>query len=309
MAFVRKCDKYQRFSNILRSYLEKLTSVTSPWSFIVWGIDLIDPLPIARPAFKYTVVAVNYFTKWAKAKPLATISNKKVQDFVWEAITCQYDIPQEIVSNNGMQFDSKEFREFCNELGIKKNFSSVDHSQTNGQVKAVKKIIKHNLKTKLEEHKKLWANELPKMLWAYRTTSRTSRGKTPFSLAYGVEAMIPVEVGIPSLRRETYNPEKNHALLCYELDLLEDKCDLAALRTASYKLRFERYFNSKVKERRLRKVLPNTKKVNSGVLRPNWEGPYVITEVLRPGTYKLKRLDGKIVPQSWNAELLRPCYQ
>ena len=104
-------------------------------------------------------------------------------------------------------------------------------------------------------------------------------GETPFSLAYGVEAMIPVEVGIPSLRRETYAKDKNHALMSYELDLLEEKYDLAALRTASYKRRSERYFNSKVKEKRFkegdlvqRKVLPNAKKVNAGVLGPNWEG-------------------------------------
>ena len=65
---------------------------------------------------------------------------------------------------------------------------------------------------KLEEHKGLWAEELPKVLWAYKTTSRTSIGETPFSLAYRVEAMIPVEIGVPSLRRETYNQEENFAL-------------------------------------------------------------------------------------------------
>ena len=169
---------------------------------------------------------------------------------------------------------------------------------------------------KLEEHKGLSVDEIPKVLWAYRTTSRTSTEETPFCLAYGVEAMIPVEVGIPSLRHETYNPDENRALMSYELDLLEEKRDLAALRTASYKRRSERYFNSKVKERRfkegdlvLRKVLPNMKEVNAGVLGPNWEGPYIVTDVLRLGTYRLKRLDGKTVPRSWNAELFRPYYQ
>ena len=158
---------------------------------------------------------------------------------------------------------------------MKKNFSSVDHPQTNGQVEVVNKIIKYNMKTKLEEHKRLWADELPKVLWAYKTTSRTSTGETPFSLAYGVEAMVPVEVGISSLRRETYNQEENHTLMSYELDLLEEKRNLAALRTTSYKRRSERYFNSKVKEKRfkegdlvLRKVLSNTKEVNVGVLGP-----------------------------------------
>ena len=63
--------------------------MVSPWPFAVWGIDLIGPLPTARPAFKYVAVAVDYFTKWVEAKPLATISSKKVQDFAWEAIICR----------------------------------------------------------------------------------------------------------------------------------------------------------------------------------------------------------------------------
>ena len=66
--------------------------------------------------------------------------------------------------DNGMQFDSKEFKEFCGEFDIKKNFSSVDHPQTNSQVEAVNKIIKYNLKTKLKEHKGLSVDELPKVL-------------------------------------------------------------------------------------------------------------------------------------------------
>ena len=157
-----------------------------------------------------------------------------------------------IILDNGTQFNSKEFREFCNELGIKKNFCSFDLPQTNGQVEAVNKIIKHNLKMKLEEHRGVWADKLPKVLWVYRITSRTSTGENPFSLAYRVEAMIPVEVGIPSFRHQTYNTEENHALMCYKLDLLEEKRDLAVLRTASYKRRSERYFNSKVKDRRFK---------------------------------------------------------
>ena len=104
--------------------------------------------------------------------------------------------------------------------------------------------------------------------------------------------------------------------MCHKLDLLEEKRDLAALRTASYKQQSERYFNSKVKEMRLkegdlvlRKVLPNTKEVNARVFGLNWEGPYIIAEIVRSVTYKLKWVDDKIVPQSWNAELLRLYYQ
>ena len=106
--------------------------MTSPWPFAVWGIDLIGPMPTARPAFKYAVVAVDYFTKWVEAKPLAVISSKKVQEFIWQSIICHFRVPHEIISDNETQFDSNEFCDFCDDLGIKKSFSSVDHPQTNG---------------------------------------------------------------------------------------------------------------------------------------------------------------------------------
>ena len=162
-------------------------------------------MPTAYPAFKYAVVAVDYFTKWVEAKPLAMISSKKGQEFVQESIICWFWIPYAIISDNGTQFNSKDFRTFCDDLGIKKSFSLVDHPQTNGQVETVNKIIKFNLKTKLEEHKGLWVEELPKVLWAYRTTSQISTGENPFSMAYGVEAIIPMEVEVPFLKREAYN--------------------------------------------------------------------------------------------------------
>ena len=164
MDFARKCDKCQRFSSIPRSYPEKLMLMTSPWPFVVWGMDLIDSMPTARPTLKYSVVTVDYFTKWAEAKPLATISGKKVQEFVWKSIICQFRLSYEIVSNNNTQFDSKEFRTFCDKLRIKKSFSSVDHPHTNDQVEAINRIIKLNLEMKLKEHKRLWVEELPKVL-------------------------------------------------------------------------------------------------------------------------------------------------
>ena len=134
MNITRKCDNCKRFSSINRSHPEKLTSMTSPWSFTVWRIDLIDPMPTARPTFKYVVVAVDHFTKWAEGKPLATISSKKVQEFFWESIIYRFKIPHEIVLDNGTQFDSNKFLAFCDDFRIKKSFSLVDHPQTNSQV-------------------------------------------------------------------------------------------------------------------------------------------------------------------------------
>ena len=80
--FVRKCDKCQRFSAIPRQALENLTTVTSPWPFAEWGIDLIGPLPIAQGQFKYDVVAIDYYTKWVEAEALAKITEQNVTAFI-----------------------------------------------------------------------------------------------------------------------------------------------------------------------------------------------------------------------------------
>ncbi|KAL5569007.1 hypothetical protein UlMin_025582 [Ulmus minor] len=115
-------------------------------------------------------------------------------------IVCGFGIPHSLVSDNGTQFDSTGLKKLCSELGIKKHFSSVAHPQSNGQVEAVNKTIKRNLERKLEGLKNAWVEELPRVLWAYRTTSRTTTGESPFSITYGTEAVIPVEAGEPSSR-------------------------------------------------------------------------------------------------------------
>ena len=73
-------------------------------------------------------------------------------------------------------------------------------------------MIKHNLKMKLENLKGRWADDLQEVLWAYRTTARSTTGETPFSLAYNYEAMIPIKLGAWSLRRENFDQEQNMIL-------------------------------------------------------------------------------------------------
>ena len=131
---------------------------------------MIRSLPTGKGGVKYAVVAVDYFTKWAEAKPLATITTKKVLDFVIKTIVCRYGLPRKIVSDNGTQFDSDLFTDFCERHGVIKSFSSVAHPQANGQVEAVNKTLKDTLKKRLEEAKGPWPEQLPEVLWSYRTS-------------------------------------------------------------------------------------------------------------------------------------------
>ena len=97
-----------------------------------------------------------------------------------------------------MQFESDEFTGFYEKNGIIKSFSSVARPHGNGQVEAINKTLKASMKKRLEEAKGRWPEELPNVLWSYQTTARTSNGHTTFTLVYGCEAMLSVEVEVPT---------------------------------------------------------------------------------------------------------------
>ena len=80
----------------------------------------------------------------------------------------------------------------------------------------------NGLKKRLDEAKGKWVEELPHVLWTYRTTLRQSTGETPFSITYGAEAVIPLETGFPTLRTNAFTLDGNDRLLGKSLDLIEE---------------------------------------------------------------------------------------
>ena len=119
------------------------------------------------------------------------------------------------------------------------------------------------------------------MLWAYRTTRKSATQETPFALAYGTEAVAPVEVGLKSPRVEFASSEYNEEVLRLNLDLLEEKREQVLKRAEDYHRKTTRYHDRKVRPRSykpgdlvLKKLLPARKDPMHGKLGPNWEGPY-----------------------------------
>ena len=181
----------------------------APWPFAQWGLDIIGPFPVAAWQLKFLIVDIDYFTRWVEAKVLATITEKNVWSFIWRYIICRYGICRLLISDNGKQFDNKSFRDFCSQLGIKNHYSSLAHPQSNGQVEVANRSLLKIIKTRLEGAKGIWPEELPSILWAYRTTVRTPTGETPFQLAYGNEAVIPTEVELSSYGVDNHDKSKN----------------------------------------------------------------------------------------------------
>ncbi|XP_059436525.1 uncharacterized protein LOC132169517 [Corylus avellana] len=147
---VKTCDSCHRFANVIKQPPEELSSVSSPWPFSQWGVDIVGPLPIGKGGVLFVVVAVDYFTKWAEAEALVNITAKNTEKFLWRSVICRYGIPHAFVTDNGKQFDCEFFQDWCSGLHVRQYFSSPGHPQANGQVEVTNKTIFKILKKKLD---------------------------------------------------------------------------------------------------------------------------------------------------------------
>ncbi|KAL1205491.1 Retrovirus-related Pol polyprotein from transposon TNT 1-94 [Cardamine amara subsp. amara] len=232
-----KCDKCQRHARIIHQPAELMSSISAPYPFMRWSMDIMGPMvPSGDNELRFVLVLTDYFTKWIEAEAYSQITKEQVEKFIWQNIICRHGIPYEIVTDNGSQFISKSFRQFCELRNIRLTTSTPRYPQGNGQAEAANKTIISNLKKRLGSKKHRWAEKLPEVLWACRTTPRKATERTPFSLAYGMEAVIPAEVTVPSLRRILcpINEELNNELLLDYLDMIDEQRDQAYIRIQNY---------------------------------------------------------------------------
>ncbi|XP_023922202.1 uncharacterized protein LOC112033647 [Quercus suber] len=202
--YVLKCEQCQKHAPLIHQPASNLSPISSPWPFAQWGLDIIGPFPRATRGRKFILVAVDYFTKWAEAEALANIRDVEVKKFVWKNI---------ITSG----------------LGIKNRYSTPAYPQGNGQAEAVNKVIVGGLKKRLEGAKGNWAEELPRVLWAYRTT--------------------PTEVNLCSAHVARFNQATNNEMMVECLDKMEECREMATIRLAEYQQKLAQRYNRGMRTR------------------------------------------------------------
>ncbi|XP_071707882.1 uncharacterized protein [Rutidosis leptorrhynchoides] len=160
-----------------------------------------------------------------------------------------FGIPNEIFSDNSTQFEGNPFRSWCQDLNIKQCFTSVAHPHANCQCEVTNRDIVHAIKARLGMKLSGWVDELPKVLWAHRTTHKNSTGETPFSLVYGLEAVIPAEITILTERVLSYSEVENDERLRTNLNYAEERRKMPAIREATNKQRIAKYYDKRVRAR------------------------------------------------------------
>ncbi|MBY3556045.1 transposase family protein, partial [Modestobacter lapidis] len=263
--------------------------------------------PAASNGHEYILVAIDYFTKWVEAASYKTLNAKQVAKFIQTNIIYRYGVPQEFISDNGQHF-KKETEELLRKHGIVHHHSSPYRPQTNGAVEAANKNLKTILKKTADTYND-WHEKLPLALWGYRTSIRASTGATPYSLVYGMEAVLPIELEIPSLRvaMESQLAEVEWMKSRYEqLSLIDEKRLRALYHVQGYQRRIARAFNKRVKDRGLKKGDLVLKEIRMpihdprGKFKPSWVGPYIIKEILSSGAVRLMDVDGNEFSQPTN---------
>jgi transposase InsO family protein len=115
-----------------------------------------------------------------------------------KGIVFRFGLPKNIVMDNDSNFTSREFKDYCEGLGIKLQFASVAHPETNGQVEKANGLICNGIMKRLlaplEKARHTWVNELPSVLWSLRTTPNVATKETPFFQVHGAEAVLLVEL-------------------------------------------------------------------------------------------------------------------
>nr|GEU32503.1 reverse transcriptase domain-containing protein [Tanacetum cinerariifolium] len=186
--------------------------------------------------------------------------------------------------------------------------------RVNGLVERANMSLGEGIKARLGEKNKNWVEEVSHVLWAHHTMIKSSNVETPFSLTYGMKAVIPDEIGMPTLRTAEVDMAKNNEALGVSLDLLEEKREQAAIQEARSKAKMEGYYNARVRSTSFRPgdlVYRNNEASHAkdrGKLEPKWEGPHEVTEALGKGAYKLKDRNGHILLRTWNIRNLKKCY-
>jgi len=179
--------------------MNELYSIVKPWPFRGWTLDIIGEIhPTSSGGHHFILVGIDYFTKWIEAIPLSRVSQDIVISFIHNYILYRFGIPETITTDQGSIFIGQKMVDFANQTGFKLLTSTQYYAQANGQVEVANKVIISWIKKHTHAQPKNWHKTLNQIFWACRTSPKESTNSTPFRLAFGHDADLPVEIYVQS---------------------------------------------------------------------------------------------------------------
>nr|GEX40704.1 reverse transcriptase domain-containing protein [Tanacetum cinerariifolium] len=266
--------------------------------FDIWGIDFMGPF-LSSKGNKYILVAVDYLSKWVKAKALPTNDATVVVKFL-KPLFSQFETLKSIISDRGTHFCNDQFAKVMSKYGVTHRLSTTYHPQTSGQVEVTNRGLKRILERTVGENRALWSDKLEDALWAFRIAFKTPIGCTPYRLFYEKSCHLPLEIehkAFLALKHANFDLKTVGDYQMLQLNELNKLRDQAYENSLIYKERTKKLHDVKIKNRIFnvgdQVLLFNSHlKIFSRKLKSRWSGPFTIAEVYPYGTAKLVHADG-----------------
>nr|GEV78848.1 hypothetical protein [Tanacetum cinerariifolium] len=189
---VKNCDVCQRQSKISQRDEMLQNSIQMCKIFDVWGVDFMGPFSSSR-GNKYILVAVDYLSKWVKAKALPTNDSRVVCKFL-KNLFARFGAPRAIISDRGTHFCNDQFTKVMQKYGVTHRLATLYHPQTSGQVEMSNRGLKRILERAVGKNRASWSDKLDDALWAFRTAYKTPIGCTSYKLVYRKACHLHVEL-------------------------------------------------------------------------------------------------------------------
>jgi hypothetical protein len=300
--YVKTCPQCQ-----MRDPTREEEALHPTWVTLLWekvGVDIVHMPP--DKGKHYLVVARDDFSGWAEARALPEARAWRVAKFLWEDVICRHGCFGKLTVDGGPE-NKGILDELVQRYRIKKVITSSYHPQANGMIERGHRPLSDALSKMSDGGLGSWVDNLHAVLWADRSTVKSTTGLTPFYLQCGSEPVLPIELEIPTWRilpwQEVHTTEDLLAMRARQLQRRDEDMDEARDLLERMRKQGKEYFDSEhsVADKEINKddlvLLHDTQHENdrstNRKLKYRWRGPFRVKEVNQDkGTYLLQELDG-----------------
>jgi hypothetical protein len=285
--------------------------------FQQWGLDFVGEFKDnSSNGYRWILTATDYFTRWVESIPTKK-STEVVINFLEDRIITRFGVPSKITTDNAKAFSSHAMVKFCFKYGIVLSHSSNYYPQGNGLAESGNKNLMNILKKVVGENKKSWDRKIKYAVWADRITTKTSTGRTPFELVYGLEAKLLVNLQIPILHFTQQYATDAEAIQGRINQLIElDETRRNALgQMERNQDKIKKTFDHKAKERHFAEgdlvLLWDKRKEKPGMHKKFdslWMGPYKIMSHAGTNSFNLGTMEGESLRLPVNALHIKRYY-